>query len=339
MLTYEQSKKIALEVNQTLDFMKKQSKLSVFANRHLSFDTNYGALYSNTTEDLGGYYQEFGNPKTFLTVAASGDQILNAVLHGAQKIDAFDINFLAKRACALKIAAVEALPKEELLKFYREFSFDTFMEVKKYLPPIDAAYWYAIFDWCDSDDIARYLFVYEILPEEMIKSINPYLNGQKYQEVQQKLNNVDITYHDCDFYSLASRLKDQTFDGMNFSNIYEYLNYSTQVSLQIAQQFKEYILSSLYPHLNQGGSAMISYMYAFNDQVKKEFDQYYTQRPNDLIKEEFISPYQIEAYAKEITSQNLAYSQLIDVFADATSNVKYGQSIDNSHDLALILKK
>lgn len=76
-------------------------------------------IYSFTTENIAGYFEylDFKN-KNVLTVSASGDHIINAFYEGAQKVYAFDINYLALIFTNLKLVALEQLEYEEFLKFF-----------------------------------------------------------------------------------------------------------------------------------------------------------------------------------------------------------------------------
>ena len=53
-------------------------------------------IYSFTTENISGYFEQlqFTN-KDVLTVAASGDHIINSFYKGAKTAIGFDINYLA----------------------------------------------------------------------------------------------------------------------------------------------------------------------------------------------------------------------------------------------------
>ena len=69
---------------------------------------SYSASYVFTTENINAYYDRLDlKDKSILTVVGSGDHILNAILRGAKKIDAFDISGYAILFYYLKEAAVK----------------------------------------------------------------------------------------------------------------------------------------------------------------------------------------------------------------------------------------
>lgn len=341
MLTREQVTKLKKEVSETIDVMSDNKKMET----NFNVGINYEGLYSNATEDMAGYYPEFGTPKTFLTVGASGDQTLNAVLQGAKEIKAFDLNYLAKRGVALKVAAVRALTLQELNTFYSTFNEELYVKVSQYLDEENCTYWDALYNYFDGIDIARRLYIYKRLNSELITSINPYLEKEKYQLLQSKLSDVDIKYYDSDLYNLPKHLENQTFDAINFSNIYEYLNYGKNCSRELAEKYHNFIMKDIYPKLNENGCMMFAYLYAFNDNVKQHVDKLYEANPEKLVPSGNVNLEQMESFLEGLTSQNMSYSFLLDAFANdqinkiLTTNVFYGHSIDHSHDLALCLKK
>lgn len=80
---------------------------------------NLSKVYSFTTENISGYFKsiDFVN-KNVLTVAASGDHIINAIYCGAKKIVGFDMNYLALIFTELKLIALEQLDYKEFLEFF-----------------------------------------------------------------------------------------------------------------------------------------------------------------------------------------------------------------------------
>ena len=86
---------------------------------------------------------------------------------------------------------------------------------------------------------------------------------------------------------------------------------------------------------------MVSYMYGFNDKVKKHFEEMFAQRAEKLTISGALPIEQLELYMNGFTSQNYSYVLLLDLFEHEnikkvlTSHIRFGQSIDMSHDMAL----
>ena len=79
----------------------------------------FSKIYLMTTENIKGYLEKwFLEDKDVLTVAGSGDQMLNAYLLGAKNVTCFDINPLAFCQVKLKKAAVCTLKYEEYVEFF-----------------------------------------------------------------------------------------------------------------------------------------------------------------------------------------------------------------------------
>ena len=83
-------------------------------------------LYPFTNENIKGYYSKINfKNKNVLTVTASGDHALNALLLGANCVETFDSNPLAKYYSELKIAGIKTLSLEEFILFFYNKSFKT----------------------------------------------------------------------------------------------------------------------------------------------------------------------------------------------------------------------
>lgn len=330
------------EINRAVELIEEScSNVSLSSFYTNSFD----GLYNFATEDMRSYYPEFGKLKIFLTVGGSGDQLLNAVKLGAEKIDVFDVNRLSKRQCSQKIGAVRELRPDSLYDYFTLFKEDLYIKFKGILTEEDRIFWDTLYDFKGNREIFN-LYPYKQLSKEMIFQINPYLDEDGYEDFQQKLADVEINYIDTDFYSLENSLMNNTYDGMNFSNIYEYLNFGRDVSYENALKYYEFIMKKMYPRLNENGTIMVTYMYAFSDKVR-EFLKIAKDKGKltEMAYSGVIPIEQLDLYISGLTSQNYSYTLLLDLFEReniskvATSHVEFGQSFDKSHDMALCLKK
>lgn len=341
MISVERKKKLKEEINKAIELLDDES----YKDNLLDKNTFFDRLYNFATEDMRGYYSEFGKPKTFLTVGASGDQILNAVKLGAEKIDVFDSNWLSKRQCSQKVSAASILKPEDLYNYFNSFKEDLFTSFKDNLKEEDKIFWDTLFDFKGDTEISK-LYPYKKISKEMVFKINPYLDEAEYKEFQKRLLDVEINYIDSSLYSLEKHLGDNTYDGMNFSNIYEYLNYGRDVSYEKALRYYKFIMEEMYPRLNDSGTIMVTYMYAFSDKVREYINRKKNEGSLDkLVYSGTISIDQLGLYMSGLTSQNYSYFLLLDLFEKenikkiATSHVEFGQSFDKSHDMALCLKK
>jgi len=312
-------------------------------------DIRYDCLYANATEDMSTYYKEFDYPKTFLSVGASGEQVVNAICAGAKVIDVYDSNRLCRHALSLRIAALQGLDKADLIEYFSTFSPLLFAKFAPLLPEDSLFYWYGIYSSFSLSQVGNiisiFLFSYKKLDIDLLESINPYLQGENYKKTQELSKDVTINYLDTDLYHLPQYIKEKTYDAMTFSNIYEYINFNDAVTREKAKQYRDFVINEMYPHLNEGGAIMVSYLYAWNEKVKEDFDKMHKEHPERLIGTGAILSSQINDYMAGHTTQNLSYSYLIDALCHdeikmvPTQHVVFGQSKDMEHDMALILKK
>ena len=269
----------------------------------------YESLYTNATEDMATYYKEFNTTNSFLTIGASGEQVANAINAGAKTISNY-------------------LNEEELM------------------------YWGTIYSMFGEKSligghmIEKLLFTYKRLDEELVRKINPYLNPNNYERLKTLISSVTINYIDSDLYSLPKHIIEKSYDVINLSNIYEYLNYSNDVKFKHARKYKNFVMNELMPHLNENGTIMVSYLYAWNDELDKDFQEMYEKSKGKIVTTGALNMMDyFEYYLPGLTSQNLAYHYLFETFKDTgaikipTNHVQYGQSKDMSHDCALLLKK
>lgn len=342
----DKKKVLREEINKAIELIDRkvnileECKQNVFGEQRV-----YEKLYNFATEDIRGYSSEFGNAKTYLTVGGSGDQVLNAVKLGAEKIDVFDLNRLSKRQCAKKISGAQVLSRDELYEYFKSFGENIYSLFNDKLSSEDKIFWDTLFDFKGEEDISK-LYPYGKLSKKEVFEINPYLDKAGYMDFQERIKDVEINYIDADLYSLNKYLKDNTYDAMNFSNIYEYLNYGRETGEEKALEYYRFIMEEMYPRLNSNGTIMVSYMYAFNDKVRDYVKKMIAAgRLDELVHAGTISFEQLPLYLKGMTSQNYAYTLLMDLFEKenikkvVTEHVQFGQSFDMSHDMALCLKK
>ncbi len=269
---------------------------------------------------------------------------MNAINIGAEVIDVYDSNHLTIHGINLRLAAAKALNKEELLFFYSSFDARLFYRVLECLSEEEKLYWRSLYEIVGPFNIINNLFAYKKLEESLVKKINPYLDDENYEQLCAKIDNVQINYLDCDLYSLPNNIEDKKYDAMTFSNIYEYLNFD-RARYKKALKYREFVTEQMMPHLENGGVMMVSYLYAFNDEVKKEFEEMYRKHPSKIVHPGAINLEQLPYYTAGFTSQNLSYSMLLDAFCNdplikvPTNHVQFGQSNHMDHDMALILRK
>ena len=210
--------------------MKAKSKQKVAENY-------FSWLYLFTNENISGFYKKLDfKDKEVLSVTGSGDHILNAYLHGAKSVDAFDINPLAKYFSELKIAAVKSLTKEEFLLFFNNntglfktskyFFNESFYKnkIRNNLKKEYRFFWDYLFEKYTSKEIKKsFLFTDDKLSFEGIIDVNDYLkNDENYYKLREILFKKYVNYYDIDLKEVVNINK--KYQLVILSNIASYLD-------------------------------------------------------------------------------------------------------------------
>lgn len=108
---------------------------------HGIIDTSYFAdnnqIYINTNDQTRKVTSDITGSDV-LTVASSGDYLLDCVLHGANNIVTYDINDFQYYATCLKLWALQTLDYDEYISFFTDRSSDKFLSsslLKKIIEP------------------------------------------------------------------------------------------------------------------------------------------------------------------------------------------------------------
>ena len=315
-------------------------------------DSRYEGLYVSATEDMATYFKEFKVTDSFLSIDASGEQVVNAINCGAKTIDVYDSNRLCKHALFLRLAAIKALSYEEFIEYYKTFSPFLFVKIADCLPEEELAYWGTLYSMLGPTNLngGQYindlLFTYKRLDQELVKKINPYLNPDNFYKLKELIDTVSIRYIDSDLYGLPKHISENSYDVINLSNIYEYLNYSNDTRFKHARKFRNFVMNELYPRLNPNGTILISYLYAWSPKAYEDFLRLYKESKGKIVTTGALnmSDY-FKYYLPGLTSQNLSYHYLFEAFKEddirtiPTEHVQYGQSTDMSHDMAVLMHK
>lgn len=86
-------------------------------------------FYLNTTEEISDIVGEcVSDGSTILTVAGSGDYLLDSVLHGAKEIVTYDINSIQYYVATLKVWAIQVLSYNEYKTFFTDIKSTNYLE-------------------------------------------------------------------------------------------------------------------------------------------------------------------------------------------------------------------
>lgn len=177
-------------------------------------------IYSFTTENIAGFFEhlQFTN-KNVLTVAASGDHIINAFYKGAKTVIGFDINYLALIFTELKLVALQNLQYKEFLQFFmindkddieknqNALNYNVYINrLRKYLSKSSAENW----------DI-----LYQNFNNNGYNLRNSYIFNNKYDNNNVKLNSNLYLKSEFDYHIAKQRIdkKEIILINSNYRNI------------------------------------------------------------------------------------------------------------------------
>lgn len=186
-------------------------------------------FYPFTTENIAGYMPNLNiKNKSVLTLGSSGDQVLNAILLGAEHITLFDINpnalqfFLYKKSVILKHSRSELYKRILDTKRFNYFSGPT--------------------------------------PEIKLQKDNLYMkNDELYDMLREKLINFNnIDFINGDIFSEKLSIIKGTYDRIFLSNVLDYIDLN---SLGITGRKIYGIYERLCNNLNDSGIIQLFYLY------------------------------------------------------------------------------
>ena len=252
--------------------------------RRLSIDFGeFSKIYMMTTENIKGFLENFSlQDKEILTVAGSGDQMLNAYLMGAKNVTCFDINPLAFYQVKLKKAAVTTLNHNEYLMYcFSEFSscldYSLFDKISKNLDQETLSFYDYLYSNYDETDIYNKIY-YQLNPRcnslKNIQNMNSYLTSENYKKLSYILKDKEVTFIKSDITNLKDNLGDKRYDMMLLSNISDKIE-----DIYPGNPLKGYrkLIHSLSKNLNKDGIIQVGYIYSkyyekvlFSDRKQRE---------------------------------------------------------------------
>ena len=270
-------------------------------------------IYSFTTENIAGYFEQlqFMN-KDVLTVAASGDHIINALYKGARTVIGFDINYLALIFTELKLVALENLDYKEFLNFFmindednikknkKALNYDIYInKIRKYLLKSTAEDWDVLYQNFNNNGYdLRNSYIFNNKYDNNILKINSnlYLKSEaEYNKTKERIKQKEIilinsNYKDVDCYDLPN-IAD--CDIILMSNISDYIKdlYSKQSSY-----LEQYIKDIIQKFKNKTNQIVCAYLYNIkNTKYRSEID-------NPIFRKEIFNKLNITYIEKKFKS-------------------------------------
>jgi hypothetical protein len=238
------------------------------------------STYAFSTENIGGYFPRLNlEDSAVLTVAASGDHIVNAHLYGAKSVTAFDSNVLSLSMSDLKIVALQKLDFVSFMKFFmREnlsgpgnnlhaLDYGVYSDLRDGLNPFSKTIFDVAYDVLDKDGtkLRESAFFNNQYDSNLFKiKVNPYLlSKENYDLAKSTIRKPNYIFSRIE--KLTSRLpSDASFDVVLLSNI---ADYARQVSNRSSGYLEDFARTSVFPlahNLNAKGEICAAYVYMTN---------------------------------------------------------------------------
>lgn len=200
----------------------------------------YCSLYAWSNEAISKYYnyKDLTN-KNALCVTSSGAHPIHASLAGATKIDAFDINPLAKWYSALQVALIKAYDLKSYMNQFDScqindnFSYPyiknsiDLKEIRPYLTDDELKFWQLLLKNKFKKTFNLFRTDGYLLP---LEENYAYFDEEIYNKTKKRLNNTTINYFDLDITSPKERQVLSTYSVIFLSNIAEYYENEDNIS-------------------------------------------------------------------------------------------------------------
>jgi len=219
------------------------------------FPEDYNFVYLSTNEAISRYYNFASlEGKNVLTVASSGDHILQAVCNGADSIDTFDKNRFQIYFAKLKLAAVKTLQFSEFIDYFNALG-DAFLQKSTYMKIRDVleddirAFWDGMYYRGRIELFYKFLFNYYRFVDDGAGS---YRLSDAYEKTKNKLDSVQINFCHADLHSyMRNPDNNMEYDAIFLSNIYDHLSLIKKIG------FYQFVHKEIDGHLTDDGMAFV----------------------------------------------------------------------------------
>lgn len=221
------------------DFMQLKGLAKIGKDIHSPYFCSYDNIYPFTNDRLKDIFKTLDTSNGVLTVTASGDQALMAILNGAPYVKMFDINHLAKYFAIFKFTSISCLSYDEFIRLYKInelFSnyiaggFLTNPDVKLYnkvcsnMDYVCARFFELLYEFMETATVGE---KFNLVNIKYYPKLAGYLTRNDYEELKWKIKNISaFDFIDCSIFNLKQNLGNEIYSAMVFSNISSYFNKS-----------------------------------------------------------------------------------------------------------------
>ena len=274
-----------------IKYMNDKERKFNIENIDIDNFSDLSQIYSFTTENISGYFDYIDfKDKDILTVAASGDHIINAFYKGAKAVIGFDINYLALIYTELKLVALQNLKYKDFIQFFvineandidknkKAFDYTIYKSLRKYLNQNTASCWNMIYQKFDYDGYKlrnSYIFNNKYDNNKVKISSNLYLKDEEvYNYVKENIKNKDITLINANYRSinLSNLPKSSNYDIILMSNISDYIKSIYNIKTNSLEEYTKEIINNFKSKTNK---IVCAYLYDIqNTKYRSEIDNH-----------------------------------------------------------------
>lgn len=234
-------------------------------------------LYAHTNEQFGVLVESMDNCKSVLTVAASGDQLLNLRSKDIYQVDTFDINRYTDYYINLRLAAIKSIPDlQELWYFLFKINKKGYENTKYELNRESFAFWDYIFNKYTIEEIFHIFFRADVDDLDILDN-NSYLDISVLEDFKDNIKYLERLHFNTHIFNLHSFIEGKKYDAIILSNIYDYVD---------SKKFLRY-LRILKNYLTEKGK--IYYSYQYDLRTKDDITEILMKKDykDDIAREEF----------------------------------------------------
>lgn len=231
------------DIEAGMAFLNDRNKRQLF--------TDYSCVFNNTNENIDEYFSLFPiDGCSVLTVAGSGDHVLQSVCYGAKSISAFDKNIFALYFTKLKIAACKGLNYQQFIDFFYEidrYSKVIYEKFRSFLDSEAMKFWDAMYNDGDFEKNFDNLLLME--DDRFNNGNNSFRKEENYNLLKKRIFDVDISYFHFDLFEILEHVPNNIFyDAVFLSNIYDWIKdiygYKSKYEVFIKDIMSKYLSDS-----------------------------------------------------------------------------------------------
>lgn len=286
--------------------INKSIAAALIQNGHAQFGAFREKQIFISSFECFDWYEEIEiKTNSALCCCSSGNIPLQLALNNFKQIDCFDRNPLAEPMLYLIITCIMSLDKKDFISFfgenncsrkedyYRNLDYDVFSKrITPLLSDEIKDFWEHCYKMADSipEDVpvgtklrGSGLFNMSSINynEQMMRSSH-FLNH--YYRLREKLSKTSFSFTECDLFELISIFKDNKYDLIYLSNIFEFINSKS------LDEFNDFIKRMKESITENDGFIMAMYIIKCLDE--RNTDKYALYRYKDLLQKQFLGDYE-----------------------------------------------